>query len=243
MSMSFVRIPVSLRIERDDDEFFDFVMGLKNSKELSSLVINLLKGYQKDSRFQELLDEFLIESDDYYRKVVEQFDKVQLANQRIGNTTSMLRDEIRTVQTKTSPQSEMGLEVSERLDMLERHLPEINEKLDMFLKQVEQKQYPGLLPVRASEPVDTFEEEDIIEHVPVIEDVKPEPVPVVVEKVEAIEPEINPSVGNDLLGGISPLLLIDDDDEEEDGESSELQDDSPKKPSSFGKAFSSTQKK
>lgn len=96
--MGYIRIPVSLKIE-DEGDFYDFVLSLRDSKELSSFIIDLLKVYFDNKDIKDKIDSVL-NIYNPFEELKERLLKIQLEHSKAVMATSLLDNKIKDVVTK-----------------------------------------------------------------------------------------------------------------------------------------------
>ena len=96
--MGYIRIPVSLKVE-DDGDFYDFVLSLRDSKELSTFIVDLLKAYFDNKEIKEKVDT-LLKIYNPFTDLKERLLKIQLEHSKAVMATSLLDNKIKCVVSK-----------------------------------------------------------------------------------------------------------------------------------------------
>lgn len=94
--MSEIRIPVSLKFDTDSDVYKDFVIELKENKELSSFIVSFLNLYYEDQEVRDLIN-FKREENNPYSALREQLTKINLQHSQTVMTTSMLANQTNSI--------------------------------------------------------------------------------------------------------------------------------------------------
>lgn len=95
--MNFDRFSVSLKVESDEKGFYDCVVDLKESKELSSTLVTLLHLYYEDEEIRSRVDNYEDNADEFIKAIKDQFDRVQMFHQQSVMQTEMARSHIEGV--------------------------------------------------------------------------------------------------------------------------------------------------
>lgn len=96
--MGYIRIPVSLKVE-DNGDFYDFVLSLRDSKELSSFIIDLLKIYFDNKEVKDKVDAIL-NIYNPFTELKERLLKIQLEHSKAVMATNLLDNKIKSVVEK-----------------------------------------------------------------------------------------------------------------------------------------------
>lgn len=178
-----IRIPVSLAFEKNSDFYQEFILDLKDQRQLSTLIVDLLYAYYQDKDLKSIMD-VVITSDDPMSAVRDQISRVKMEHNKNMMTTSMLhqhtKDSLEDVESQmqgTSPEHtdnssphllEAGASqhstpvveeklsdgVLSRLSALESALPSIDQKLSDLVSLMSKREYPsGGSPVSSETPV------------------------------------------------------------------------------------------
>ena len=87
--MSEVRIPVSLKFDMDSDVYKDLIIDLKDNRELSPFIVQLLTLYYEDDEVRDLIN-FKREQNNPFSALREQLTKINLQHTQTIVATSML---------------------------------------------------------------------------------------------------------------------------------------------------------
>jgi len=106
------RLPISLKI---DDEDGDFYYGLieekRKNRELTTLILNLLKLYHTDENVRKAADDFMV-SQNPYLKIHEELQRIAFEHRKQTTSTGMISDFARN-EMKMSMEKEQGYEEPE----------------------------------------------------------------------------------------------------------------------------------
>lgn len=102
--MGYIRIPVSLKVE-DNGDFYDFVLSLRDSKELSSFIIDLLKIYFDNKEVKDKVDAIL-NIYNPFTELKERLLKIQLEHSKAVMATNLLDTKIKSVVEKIEDSNE-----------------------------------------------------------------------------------------------------------------------------------------
>lgn len=87
--MSEVRIPVSLKFDTDSDVYTDLIIDLKDNRELSPFIVQLLTLYYEDDEVRDLIN-FKREQNNPFSALREQLTKINLQHTQTIVATNML---------------------------------------------------------------------------------------------------------------------------------------------------------
>ena len=86
------RLPISLRFDDDDSDFYyGFIEQKKNDRELSSLILDLLHVYYENEEVQNIVNDYVIQKSPYMH-IHEQLERIALEHSRQSVSTNMLND-------------------------------------------------------------------------------------------------------------------------------------------------------
>ena len=86
------RLPISLRFDDDDSDFYyGFIEQKKNDRELSSLILDLLRVYDENEEVRNIVDDYVIQKSPYMH-IHEQLERIALEHSRQSVSTNMLND-------------------------------------------------------------------------------------------------------------------------------------------------------
>lgn len=86
------RLPVSLRIDDEDSDFYyGFIEEKKNARELSALIMNLLHVYYENEIVRGIVEEYIVNQSPFL-KINEQLQRIALEHSNTSIYTSMLDD-------------------------------------------------------------------------------------------------------------------------------------------------------
>lgn len=86
------RLPISLRFDDDDSDFYyGFIEQKKNDRELSSLILDLLRVYYENEEVRNIVDDYVIQKSPYMH-IHEQLERIALEHSRQSVSTNMLND-------------------------------------------------------------------------------------------------------------------------------------------------------
>lgn len=120
------RIPVSLRFDDDESEFYyGFIEQKKNDRELSSLILDLLHVYFDNEEVKQIVDDYVISKSPYLH-IHEQLERIALEHSRQSVSTDILDDFTDNARKKVSEPSEpVEKKPKEQEDRLMLGMPEI----------------------------------------------------------------------------------------------------------------------
>lgn len=100
------RLPISLRFDDDDSDFYyGFIEQKKNDRELSSLILDLLHVYYENEEVQNIVNDYVIQKSPYMH-IHEQLERIALEHSRQSVSTNMLNDYTDNARKKVSEPSE-----------------------------------------------------------------------------------------------------------------------------------------
>lgn len=146
---SFIRIPVSLKVETDSDFYTEFVSVKRDNKELSEFIVNIMRVYYENDHIKEQVDALMLEHTPE-GKLFKQIERIHAELSKSMATTSMLkhqvnqtqevaREGIESLSTPTTPTAlPVPDEVSQRLDQHDKALSDIGGKLDFLISAIQQ---------------------------------------------------------------------------------------------------------
>lgn len=284
-----VRIPVSLKFDTNSDVYNDFILELKNSRELSPLCVDLLTLFYEDDEVRELIT-FKREANDPLSPLRAQLEQINIQHTKNIMATNMVSNRNRgiisslenegmleqgvhstpdnqsftmtfgdeqqaanpTAQDTQQLQSPSATnDLMQRMENLERMLPNILNKLDTILSGGVHNIQPEQAPIPVAQPapqpigiqvvrpeVQSHPEPAPVQSEPVhVAPTQAEPTPVVSEPVitpptmEAPTISVAPPTVGDAPQVAPPSIGVSETEE------------TPKKPASFGKALKSIKKK
>lgn len=224
------RLPISLRFDDDDADFYyGFIEQKKNDRELSTLILDLLYAYYEDKEIQSMVDTYILNKNPYI-EIQNQLNRIASEHSRHIQSASMLKDYTANEQKKvseppkqdTSQGNEENKQILALTETVERLVKEIDELKRVKPEVVEPKIDA---PIIISNPI---KEESFITQTEI-------PVPVesqVVEKLKIEKPIVK-----------KPAIEVEAKEEEKTTESilvvNSVSDDVVKKPASFGKLLNS----
>ena len=86
------RLPISLRFDDDDSDFYyGFIEQKKNDRELSSLILNLLRVYYENENVRNIVNDYEISKSPYLH-IHEQLERIALEHSRQSVSTEILND-------------------------------------------------------------------------------------------------------------------------------------------------------
>lgn len=86
------RLPISLRFDDDDSDFYyGFIEQKKNDRELSTLILNLLRVYYENEEVRNIVNDYVISQSPYMR-IHEQLERIALEHSRQTVSADMLSD-------------------------------------------------------------------------------------------------------------------------------------------------------
>ena len=86
------RLPISLRFDDDDSDFYyGFIEQKKNDRELSTLILNLLHVYYENEEVRNIVNDYVISQSPYLR-IHEQLERIALEHSRQTVSADMLSD-------------------------------------------------------------------------------------------------------------------------------------------------------
>lgn len=86
------RIPVSLRFDDEDSEFYyGFIEQKKNDRELSTLILNLLHVYHENEAVRDAVEDYILEKSPFM-KIQEEIQRIALEHSRNTVSAGMLDD-------------------------------------------------------------------------------------------------------------------------------------------------------
>ena len=238
------RLPISLRFDDDDSDFYyGFIEQKKNDRELSSLILDLLHVYYENEEVRNIVNEYVIQKSPYMH-IHEQLERIALEHSRQSVSTNMLNDYTDNARKKVSEPSEPVKEEKS----VEKEPLMLNEG-DME-KVIEQKVAEALgrmmmsgmsLPVQevaksVSDNVGKTIKEEVtpivsvpkVDNPPFVEMSMEDEIPVSIPKSV---PKTVPTVAKAVPTSSNAPKIV--------AESSESMEDRPKKPASFGKLLGS----
>lgn len=219
------RLPISLRFDDDDSDFYyGFIEQKKNDRELSSLILDLLHVYYENEEVRNIVDDYVI-SKSPYMHIHEQLERIALEHSRQSVSTNMLNDFTDNARRKVSdspePVKEEKKEVQEEPLLLSAAMdklgPMIEQRVsELFTKMMSNAVVTPEIVKNVSEGI----EQGIKEEVKSI----PTSAPVIPPKIE------KPKIEKPVIGQPSADIEI---------ENTEQVDKKPGKPASFGKLLGS----
>ncbi len=100
------RLPISLRFDDDDSEFYEgFIEEKKNNRELSTLILDLLRVYYENEVVRDIVENYRIENSPFL-KIHAEINRIAMEHSKNTISTSMMGDYTRNEVKKTEPSSE-----------------------------------------------------------------------------------------------------------------------------------------
>ena len=302
--MSEVRIPVSLKFNTDMDVYKDFIVDLRDNRELSPFIVAMLELYYEDDDVRDLIN-LKREENNPFSALKEQVAKINMQHTKTIVATSMLASQTQGIisgleregyvpsdgnthiaqgddsaftmnigdappQQHQQQQQQAPYHIAEphqpsapntddtviatlmqRMDSMEKLLPNINEKLEQLLSGGMQVQQPTPQPVAQPQPIQQPMQEQPVVQAPVQSTPPPQPQPPAFESPVAtpttppvIQVEQAPTVEAPTitLGEPTveaPSISVGEPTIAQQG----VEEPQETKPASFGKAFGSLKKK
>lgn len=130
------RLPISLRFDDDDSDFYyGFIEQKKNDRELSSLILNLLRVYYENEDVRNIVNDYEISKSPYLH-IHEQLERIALEHSRQSVSTEMLNDFNDNARKKVSePPEPVKEEKSEEKVQQPLLLEEAMDKLQPLIDQ------------------------------------------------------------------------------------------------------------
>ena len=140
-----IRIPVSLKIETDSSFYTDFVAVMRDNKELSEFIVNIMRAYYEHPHIKEQVDAVLFEYTPE-GKIFKQIERIHASLSKSLAVTGMLRNQVSNTQEvlqggsfpASSVPAVIPESVQQRLDQHERALLAVSEKLDFLISKLQQ---------------------------------------------------------------------------------------------------------
>lgn len=130
------RLPISLRFDDDDSDFYyGFIEQKKNDRELSSLILNLLRVYYENENVRNIVNDYEISKSPYLH-IHEQLERIALEHSRQSVSTEILNDFNDNARKKVSePPEPVKEEKSEEKVQQPLLLEEAMDKLQPLIDQ------------------------------------------------------------------------------------------------------------
>lgn len=111
------RLPISLRFDDEDSEFYyGFIEIKKENRELSTLILNLLHVYYENELVRNAVDDYMLAKSPYMQ-IHEELQRIALEHNKQSVSTSMLGDFTRNEASKISePSKQKEKETSNESD-------------------------------------------------------------------------------------------------------------------------------
>lgn len=218
------RLPISLRFDDDDSEFYEgFIEEKKNNRELSTLILDLLRVYYENEVVREIVENYRIENSPFL-KIHAEINRIAMEHSKNTIATNMMgdytRNEVKKSENSTSENSQQEspkLIAASEEEMQSR----INEGVEKALASILSGDGAHILSEIQNKINISNSQQEVK---PVIENSVPPVVEVHKEdKVEFSVPTVESSKVED-----TTKVVIDEQDESK-----------PKKPSSFSKLMGS----
>lgn len=95
------RLPISLRFDDDDSEFYEgFIEEKKNNRELSTLILDLLRVYYENEVVREIVENYRIENSPFL-KIHAEINRIAMEHSKNTIATNMMGDYTRNEVKKT----------------------------------------------------------------------------------------------------------------------------------------------
>lgn len=144
--LSSERIPVSLKLEIDQDYYTDFVVPKRDAKELSPFIVDLLKAYYYDESVRTVVDDYIY-NNSVSSEALRQLDRIKAQHSRSVMTTSILEGQVNSARDHAeegipdygmnSGSGSMDAALKERLDTLEKAIPDLTDKMEKMMEIVQ----------------------------------------------------------------------------------------------------------
>lgn len=138
--MSVVRTPISLKFEDDTSSFYlGLIEPLKENRNLSTFIMDLLKFYYEREDVRLMFEEFKAQNGPL-AEIQKQINRIAMSHQKTMTTTGILGDLMAEAEngTYSEPNSSNvnGDSVAQKVERLEKTVPEIENKVDKVLEIV-----------------------------------------------------------------------------------------------------------
>lgn len=98
------RLPISLKIDDDDGDFYyGLIEEKRKNRELTTLILNLLKLYHTDENVRKAADDFMV-SQNPYLKIHEELQRIAFEHKKQTTSTGMIGDFARNEMKRTVEQ-------------------------------------------------------------------------------------------------------------------------------------------
>lgn len=209
-----LRIPVSLKVEQDDQDFKRFVEELRDSKRLSSFLMDLLSAYYYDASIKGAVDDYMT-SNTPFAKVITRIQHIQqehsrsimdleMTSQQVG-IASRKAEQVGQALSESRSEVDPVLEgfkrgVDSRFELLEGNVTGLSQKLDQLLTLMTANPNPNAPVIRDGQvliPIPTQEHtpahrEQALHTRPPQADIAPPPPPQVVVQASTQAPVSEP---------------------------------------------------
>lgn len=147
--MAVVRTPISLKFDDDSDAFYkDFITPLKESKQLTACILDLLKLCYENETVRDELEAYR-EQNNPFALIQKQINRMATQHQKTMMSTGVLGDVLKNAKDNlgqnveadaseyTSKETHVSSELERKVSDLESLVPKIDEKVDKVLRLVE----------------------------------------------------------------------------------------------------------
>lgn len=125
------RLPISLKIDDEDGDFYyGFIEEKRKNRELTTLILNLLKLYHTDDVVRKAADDYMV-SQSPYLKIHEELQRIALEHKKQTTATGMIGDFARNEMKKT-------VESEEVHNFNEKSKDESNPDMTALMSQISQ---------------------------------------------------------------------------------------------------------
>lgn len=226
------RLPISLRFDDDDADFYyGFIEQKKNDRELSTLILDLLYAYYDDKEIQSLVDTYIFNKNPYI-EIQNQLNRIATEHSKHIQSTSMLKDFTANEQKKASepPKQDTSQNNDENKQILA--LIQTVERMGKEIDELKKVQTGTPIVDKVEEPIISVESTPIKEEPSIVQT----NTPILSENLVVEKPTISssdvekPSIqeGYQKENIIEPVSVV-----------SPTAEETVKKPKSFGKLMSS----
>lgn len=144
----YIRIPVSLKFDKNSSFYREFVAPKRESRELSEFIVNLMRVYYENDRLRVALDEAIDELTPF-GKIKKQLERIHLEHSKVLMTTAVLSSQVSQMIDKVEnaihdedkprlpPVVRETPALLERILKLEQILPSLDAKLDAVLSTLQ----------------------------------------------------------------------------------------------------------
>lgn len=151
------RLPISLRFDDDDSDFYyGFIEQKKNDRELSSLILDLLHVYYEDDEVKQKVDDYVINKSPYMH-IHAELERIASEHNRQSVSRSMLGDFNDNARKKVVKEEAPMETTEEKKEEKVEERPLLTEKAvtDILQKQLAEM-LPGLLKETISNQVSSI---------------------------------------------------------------------------------------